>query len=277
MNFIDFINEYWYILLIGIPLLLMYINYSKNKTMLGLNNSDLGLTIELGLYFLLIITIQDVLFNEHFYLIISMPIFIIVWSLFIYWLLSRDDIYILECTMQGEQFKNIKEIKNEISLTTRMRILIMSKEAYETKEHIGEANPSFWNMGHNIKLCDFYDGKYFYHPEFEQIHNLTFPACKTLWLKLKQDIPDLIRTNTTYTELMNYLLAEKEQIMRKNLITHLSAIEKQHDFAPFQLPPTMDELYKLIENQKNIALKESEQSDNMKKEKVIPQEVNINE
>lgn len=221
-------------------------------------DADLQFYAVIGSILWLVLLIQHKVFNEHSFLIIGLLIFVIIFSAFIYWILSKDDVYIIECTMQGEQFKNLQLVEKEIATTTSMRILKMDKEIYDMKNHVGDAKNPFWNITNRIKLCDYFDGETFYHPEFTQLHNISFYSAKSFWLKMKQDLPDLIRQNVVLTWLSEYKIAFHQNTMKQNFALHLKSINEQHEHEPFSLHDDLnkffDELYK--DKLKSMSIKE---------------------
>ena len=262
MNFIQFWNDYWYILIMGIALLLLYLHYSKNKTIGNLNNSDLGLLIEIGFYILIIITVQDILFSSHVFWIIPFFIFIPFWSGIIWVILNRGNYYLIESRMQGQEFFKLglipddKEISKEITLETGIRLHIMDKDIFESKNHFGDDFSPRYNAGDKVKHCDYFDGNTIYHPEYPDLKNLSFWARVVEFVSLKKLVPDLMRTNLVLTDLSNVRIYKAISDMRDNLKTTLTGLEKQYE--PYSIE---NEIKKLLEEQikqKHEGLSESE-------------------
>ena len=275
MTFNSFWNEYWYLLIFGIPLLIAYIRFAGNKSFGNMKHEDLGLAIEMGIYILIIVFVQNQLFPSHIFWIIGFPIFITAWAGFIYWILSKNDVYIIEATMQGEQFKRLKQLDKQFATDTKLRLLKMDKEVYDSKEHIGDSKPPFWNVGNRIKICDYFDGETFYHPEFAQLHNISFYTAKAFWLKMKKDLPNLIKENINLTWLMNYKIAHSMKAMKKNFLLHLQSIESQHEKEPFELHDEMDEYFEKLfaEKLKNPPDIKQSENESENKEKIVSESI----
>jgi len=147
MEFMDFVNENWYIIAIGIIYLgLKYVQISDKYP--NANKSAIPDYIELLIYILIIAILQDKFFNEHFYFILSLFMFIPVYMGFIFWILNRGNYYLIESRMQGQEFYKLglipenenteSDLSKQISMNTGIQIHIMDKELYESKLHFGD-------------------------------------------------------------------------------------------------------------------------------------------
>ena len=65
------------------------------------------------LFLLMIIIIQNKLFNEHYYFIIALPIFIPIMVMFILFILRKNKVFLIESRMQGELFYEMGKIPDE--------------------------------------------------------------------------------------------------------------------------------------------------------------------
>lgn len=273
MSIGDFFSEYWWAIFILLPLFIIYLKLSQQKTIGEVSLADLSLVFEFGCYVLMIFLIQNYIFNGHWFFTISIPFFIILWVMAIHFLLSKDDIYVLESTMQSEAFWNITDMEKKYCESTSQRLLVMDRQVYDAKRHIGEAKYNYWQGSDRIKFTDFYEDEkgIFYHPEFSQLHNISFYTAKSFWLKMKDDLPEVMRQNTMLTWLSNYYLAHKQAILKKKFEYHLSALDKQHEHAPFEMPDTMKELYDKLSREKRAIEREHEEME--KREPVEKSEV----
>jgi hypothetical protein len=252
MNIENLLFENWYIIVGGIILGIMYFQISRNKPVGNTNVENLKFYFHLGCVLLISAIIQQRFFNEHSYFFISMLIFIPLWAVFIKWLLSRDDVYVFESTIQGEKFYDLENIEMHIAENTSQRLLIFPREIYDSKKHIGDLHYSFWAGSSRIKFCDKYDDKtgIFFHPAIQQLHNFTFYAIKSVWLKLKDDIPGLIDQNTQLILLKDWELAFKMDTIKNNMDVHLKALNYQHSNIPFSMPDTLPQLFAKAKKEK---------------------------
>lgn len=243
MNGIDSIIDNWYIILGIVILGLFYWRITKNTN--EIEKKTQMFYLHMGIVLLVCFIIQKFVFPQHYYFLIAMPIFIPCWVIFIKWLLSRDDVYILESCIQGEKFYDLKNVKMVIAENTSQRLLIMPREIYDSKIHVGDLHYGFWAGSSRIKFCDKYDDEtgIFFHPPIQQLHNYTFYAIKSFWLKMKNDLPHIIDTNTVLTLMSDWYLSFKMFEIRENMDVHLKSLNNQHCKIPFTMPDNLEQLY----------------------------------
>jgi hypothetical protein len=239
------LTEYWYIIGFGLLLIGYYI-YSMRKPNSNINSDSTKFYFTIGIIFMGALLIQKWFFSEHWFYWIAMLIFIPLWAIIIKYLLSRDDVYVLESAIIGDEFYDISIVNKIVVDNTTQRILIMPREIYESKKHIGDLHYGFWAGANRIKFTDYYDDKngIFYHPPIQQLHNFTFYAIKGFWLKMKKDLPNIIDENTKHTLLFDWHLAFKMDSIKTNIDEHLKAMNVQHENAPFEMPDSLETMYK---------------------------------
>lgn len=275
MGFMEFINNYWYALFGLIILTLLYMQYSKNKSIGTINNSDLALIIEGGFYMLIIIFVQDYLFDSHIFWLLTFFIFVPVWSGVIWILLNRGNYYLIESRMQGQEFYKLglipesPEISKEITKNTGLKIHIMDKEVYESKEHFGDDFSPRYNAGDSIKHCDFFDGNTIYHPEFPDLQNITFWSRVVKFVHLKDMVVDLMRENLTLTDLANVKIYKHIKTMRGNLKTTLTGLEKQYEHEPYDIENKLKKFWENEMKQKHKGKSENETESSEPKPEII--------
>ena len=253
--------EYWWVLFIVIPLVWIYIKLSNRQTFANMSFREMGLVLEFGCYFLLVYLGQRYLFSGHIYFLLSIPLFVTIWSLCIFLLLAGRNIYVIETTFQGEKFYDLENVKEVIVPHTSHRILIMDEGVYKLKKHSGDIHFQFWKGSDRIKFTDYYDDSagVFYHPRIQQLHNITFYAFKSFWVKMRDELPNLIDQNTLLTWLSNWRLAFKMDAMKENFEQHLKAVESQHEHKPFMMPETLEDIFKRKSAEKHKDIEQSEQ------------------
>ncbi len=245
MNLVDFILEFWWIVVIGIPLYLIYRKVSAGQ---GVGKWDFETTkiiLFYGLIMVIIYLFQAYIFTSHIYLLFYIMIFLPLFSAFIYILLSKDNVFVIESTMDNEIFYNLGDFDRPVAESTRTRAFIIDREAYKEVRHIGELDYPYWNGGDGVKFTDYYDQKngVMFHPPIAHLHNVSFFIAKSFWLKMKTDIPDLIRENTTLTWLAPYRTAFEQSKLGENFKLRLRNIERQYEEVPFKLPDDIKELW----------------------------------
>jgi len=241
----NFLSEFWWLLFWLLPLLILYF-YQKNKeTTLGLKLTDQSLIIEFGFILLIVFLIQKYIFGEHLFFLFAMPILFILYFMLIGYLLRGNNYYIFEKTLLNEIHYNLEETEKIISPRTSGRLLIMTKDVYETKKHIGESDFTFWSASDRIKFCDYYDEKkgVFYHPRLPQFHNVTIHMATAFLLKMKEDVPKLYYDNIMLSWLSPYKTLYQLDVMKQNFPMHLSAMHQQYDYKPFVLVKDTKDIY----------------------------------
>lgn len=238
------LSDYWYIIGFGILLILYYVYSSRNPNKSPETDST-AFYFTIGIIFMVSMIIHKWFFVSHWFFWAAMIIFIPLWSFVIKYLLSRDDVYVIESAIMGDEFFDITNVKKINVVNTSQRILIMPREIYDSKKHVGDLHYSFWAGSNRIKFTDYYDEKtgIFYHPPIQQIHNFTFYAIKAFWLKMKHDLPKIIDENTKLTLLSDWYLAFKMDVIKTNIDEHLKAINVQHENIPFVMPDSLETLY----------------------------------
>lgn len=246
---INLLFEYWY-LFFGLLVLWIYTKYNDKETAFNLQLKEMLIFIELGVFFLIIYLLQKYFFAEHNYFLMTIPLFILVWSIFINYLLSKDDVYLLECSFQNEEFINLDLKDKVISLSTTLNIFKMDRGFYETKKHIGETLNPLWNTSRNIKFCNLFKDEFIYHSEYPELQNINFYSCVMLWLKLKKDVPKLIRQNVLLTWLSDWKTAHQQSVLSDNFIHRLKGYKEQFDDKPFELVKDSEQLLEYVKNMK---------------------------
>lgn len=253
MNISDYI--YWAIIgAIILILLFLYLKLKSRKTVGGFSLRELAVIVEAGFFIFLIYMIQVYVFPEHYFFVITIPITVVVWALVIHYLLSGDDIYVLESTIQNEQFYDLEALQKDVTPSTSHRLLMMSREVYDGKKHIGDAKYPFWLGSERVKFTDYYqdDKGIFYHPQLPAFHNVSIHTARLFLLKVKEDVPILIRQNVLLTWLSEYKVAYAQSVLADKFPEHLKALEEQHQHDPFTMPDDLETLYekKFIEAQR---------------------------
>lgn len=254
MDYIAWIIEHWY-LFFGIFIVWIYFKYSNKQTVSNFSLDEMFLIAEYGFYIFVIYYIESKLFTENNWFSISIPIFMIIWSIAINYILSKDDVYLLETALMGEEFNDMLNGKKVMSLSTRLRLLIMDREYYNSKQHIGDTNNPLLNVSRTIKFTDYYDDKtgIIYHSEYPELNNINFFTQIATWLKMKKDVPQLIKENITHTWLQDYKLADLLNKMKDNFVLKLLGISEQYEDKPFTLTLSLDEQLKEVQKMKQYS------------------------
>lgn len=249
-------------LLIGLGIFYLYLRWKAKENTMNIPIETLGLIVEAGAFIFIIFLVDRYYFTEHNYFTLSIILFIPAWSGYTYWLLKRDDIYMLVSSFQGDTFKDLESLNVKASANTSQRLLVMSREVYETKRHVGDLSYPFWRGSHRIHFADLYDDKagVFYHHEDARLKNISFIVAKSFWLKIRDDLPQIMRDNIVLTWLSEYQLAHKQNVIKERLKLHLRALSKQHSHEPFKLPDDIDELFDYLKTEKARGLSEAEEN-----------------
>ncbi len=256
--------ENWYIIVGLIIIFVLYIYKNRSKHLEKKNKNDIELIIEGVIFILLIVFLQDKLFSEHGYFLISLPIFIPVWVMFIIYILSKHDIILIESRQQGEKFYEMglipedSGIKEKLVLSTGILVHRMDRGFWETLEHFGNPSSPFKNVGDRVKFCDFFNGTMVYTPENPLLNNIMFTASQTTWITFKKVIPDIMKTNLMLTDLVDYKIQFHLNEMRENFPHALIGTEEQYKHVPFDLDKSIEEKIKQLqkEHRKNVSEKE---------------------
>ena len=241
-NFINWsIKNFWiYILIV---LFYIYEKY-KNKEKVGnLELKEMFIIVELGFYFVIVYLSQKYLFYEHWFLIISLPVFIIINTAFINYILNKDNVYLIETALRNDKFYNPIENKPVLSLTTKLRILIMDRSYYNSKQHIGEMYNPIQQLSRNIKFTDYYDDKsgIIYHSEYPELQNINFFTRIAFWLNLKKELPNIMKENIKLTWLETYKTFYQVRELAKQHKIELKGVRELIDKNPFEIFKNLDE------------------------------------
>lgn len=264
MGIIEIFNNNWYIFILGISLIIIYYFYSKNKQLMGFENVELGLIMEIIFTLLIIMTFQDKLFSEHGFFILGLIVLCPFYTIFIWILLNRGNYYLIESRIQGQEFYKLGlipedgEISKQITMETGIRLHIMDKEVFESKKHYGDDFTPRYNAGDKIKHCDYFNGDMIFHPEYPDLRNISFWARVVEFVALKEIIPDIMTTNLVLTDLSNIKIMKNITTMRKNLKTTLTGLEQQYEHEPFNIENKLKEYLEKQISQSHKALSESE-------------------
>lgn len=260
-DFFSLIFTYWWVWAVVLPLAVLYLYLQNKKTFAGLSLREMALTIEFVGYLLLIYLGQRYLFGDHWYFVIAIPLFIVVFVVFISLLLAGRNIYVLETSFQAQKFHDIDIMKEIIVPATTHRLLIMDEGVYKEKRHVGDVHHQFWRGSDRIKFTDHYDDSTgtFFHPKDNRMHNIGFYAFKAFWLKMRDEIPKLIDQNVLLTWLFNWRLSFKMDVMKENVKHHIKSIEAQHEYEPFEMPEDVEDIFnrKAKEKHKDVERHES--------------------
>lgn len=238
MNLINTFLQFWWIFLFLIPVYFIYKKYKAGQGFASFGYDETRLLlIYIGLL-LLIFIFQKFIFVSHWYLLFYIVIFIPIFSAFIYILLLRDNVFIIESTMDCEIFYDIGSLEKRIGESTRTRAFAIDRDAYREIKHVGNLDYQYWNGGDGVKFTDYFDEKsgVMYHPSLPELHNISFFIAKSFWLRMKLDLPDLMRQNAMLTWLAPYKTAYEQTKLAKNFKLRLRNIERQYADEPFSLP-----------------------------------------
>jgi len=261
MNAVTFILEFWWLSLILIP---VYLIYKRTQQGMGVGNFGYDETKLILIYSIVLVIVylcQRFIFTTHIYLLVYLIIFIPLFSAFIYALLIKDNVFVIESTMDCEIFYDVKMLDKRIAETTRTRAFAIDREAYKEIRHVGDIDYPYWNGGDGVKFTDYFDEKegIMYHPTVGALHNVSFFIAKSFWLKMKQDLPDLMRQNALLTWLAPYKTAYEQTKLAKNFKLRLRNIERQYADEPFHLPDDIRKLweYEIEQKRKDREIGES--------------------
>lgn len=258
------IEQYWYLIFgfIIIGILLFY--KEKSKTLEPKNKADIQLIIYIILFCILITFIQNTFFPDHLYFIFGFFIFIPILTIFILYILSKNNIVLVESRIQGEQFFEMGIIpensgfEEKIVLNTGILVHIMNREYYDSLEHYGTMT-NFNNVGDNVKHCDFFNGKMIYHPENPLLHNITFYSSQCTWIMFKKIIPDIMKTNLVLTDLVDTKIMSHINEMADNLPYAMIGVREQYKHKPFDLEKNLNDKIKELLKEKRKSLRETEE------------------
>jgi hypothetical protein len=248
MNILNTILEFWWLALLLIPAYLMYMRTKQGKGVGSFGLDETKLIIFYVFIIILIYLCQRYLFSQHFYLLFYIIIFFPLFAAFIYILLMRDNVFIIESTMDCEIFYDLKYLEKQIAEATRTRAFMIDRDAYREIRHIGEVDYGYWNGGDGVKFTDYFDQRegVMYHPPISLLHNVSFYIAKSFWLRMKIDLPELMRTNALLTWLKPYTVAYEQSKLAKNFKMRLLNLERQYQDEPFNLS---DDIKKLWEHE----------------------------
>lgn len=252
------INNIWiYFLLI---ILWLYSRYTDKKPVGDFSLKEMFIFVEFSFYILVIYLLQRYYFNEHFFLIISLPIFIIGNMALINYILNKDNVFLIETAIKNDKFFNPMENKPVLSLVTRLRILIMDREYYNSKQHIGEIYNPVQQLSNNIKFTDYYDDStgLIYHSEFPDLQNINFFTRIAFWLNMKKELPNLIKENIKLTWLETYKTFYQVKQLAKQHKIELKGIRELLDKQPFEIFSSLDEFSDISNQLKKFENTESE-------------------
>lgn len=261
MDIGEFFASYWWVFVMALPLFIFYLRNKSGKTIGDFNKYEMEMIVEFGFYILLIYLIQNYIFPSHWFFIITMPIVIILISLLIYYIKKGDVTYILESTIEGQEFYNPHDGTRIVADNTSQRLLIMNQEVYEDKMHIGDLHYQLWQGTNRIKFTDKYDDRtgIFYHPRMSEFHNFTFYQLKSMWRMMAQQWPELLDRLSTFTLLQDVYISDRASHIIKNTEYHLEAIGRQYKHIPFPQPKTLEDIAKIVALEKKQSLAHFEQ------------------
>lgn len=240
-------NLYW--IIPGLVLLWIWSKIRRKEAILvndkkKVELKDLAIIFEVGLLIFLVYLTQSWLFPEHWFFIIALLIFIPVMGAIFYWLLSLNDIYILETAIQGQELLDIKNGHKIFVPRTSNALYKMDRKDYQSKDHVGDLKTPYWDFD-KLKFVDYYDKdkNTFYHAEYSTLKNITFYQAKAIWLKLLDVVPKVQKKNIELTVLGEMRIGHALKQMIKEIPWHLDEIARQHP-DPFNLADMEDLLQK---------------------------------
>ena len=245
MTIWQFLADFWWVFFIAIPLFLIYRKVESGSGFGKWNFETTKMILFYGIIFLIIYLCQIYIFTGHNYLLFFILVFMPMFSGFIFMLFSKNNVFIIESTMDSELFYDIGKLETPIADCTRTVAYVIDRDAYKDIRHVGEIDYPYWDGGDGVKFTDFFDSKngIMFHPKLPQLHNVSFYIAKSFWLKMKEDLPELIRENTMLTWLAPYKSTHELSILAKNFPLRLKNIERQYEATPFALPLEIEDLY----------------------------------
>lgn len=262
--------NFWIFIILGLPIVYLIYKSNRGQPVLGWS-PDTQILVAEGLIYLFIIYIfQAFIFPNSLFFVISAPVWLILFSIIIYMLLAGSDIYVIESTIQNEHFYNLGKVEKLLAPETRQRLLVMDRAVYDQKLHIGDSHYSLWAGSQRIKFTDYYDdvSGTFYHPEIPELHNISFYIQKSFWLKLKEDMPKIMRENVKLTWLSDYKLAHEQIVIREAFKSMLKNLKSQYEHDPFNIGHDIEEIYNKLRKEKVSAPLKTEEAP------VLPEQAN---
>lgn len=213
------------------------------------NLKDLAVILEAGLIIMAVYLAQRWFFGDHNFMIISIFLFVPIMLSVFWFIFSQNNMYILETAIQGQKLIDIKEGKALYVPKTSNTLYVMDRGNYNELEHVGEVKTPWWNFT-NVIFCDYYDQdkSILYHAEYSILKNITFYQAKIIWIKLIEEVPDLIKQNLKLTILGEYRIATALRQMIKQFPYWLTEIDEQHP-EPFNLMD-LEDILKRVEKDK---------------------------
>lgn len=261
MDIMQILLNFWYLIIICVPVCYLAYKSNRGQSVLGMEPEKQIAIAEGLLYLLVLYLIQVYIFKDTWFFIISAPFWIILFGAIIYFLLKGNDVYILESTIQNEEFYNLGMVEKVLAPETKQRLLIMDRGIYDLKSHVGDSHYKLWGGSGRIKFTDYYDDNkgVFYHPEVAELHNISFYIAKAFWLNLKKTMPKIMRDNIALTWLSDYKLAHEQMVVKDNFRLMLKNLKEQYEHDPFILGNDIEDIYKKLRKEKQQAPRESEE------------------
>jgi hypothetical protein len=262
MTAMDIFLRVWYIIILGLPIAYLIYKSNRGQEVMGWSPEKQMLIAEGLIYLLTMYLIQTYVFKDTLFFIISAPVWLVLFSVLIYFLLSSNDIYVLESTIQNELFYNLGKVEKLYSPETRQRLLVMDRGIYDCKTHVGDSHYTLWAGSPRIKFTDYYDDKegIFFHPEVPELHNISFYNQRAFWLQLKEDLPKVMRDNVKYTWLSDYKLAHEQRVTEDNFRLLLKNLKDQYKHEPFHLGHDIEEIFERLRKEKLSGPRQSEEA-----------------
>ena len=192
--------------------------------------------------------------KNFFYM--SVALFSGLGALIWYWTDRKNDVYVIENTMQGEEMFHLGLIKNYVVGQTGIRMFRMPIHVYEAKEHQGDLSGLFWKKGRMI-FTDWYDGKTFYHPEHPDLHNINFYQAMNFWLTFKKKYPEVALKILELTWLREWSIVDALDQLEDKSFMSLAENRMQHP-VPFDISMTRRECYNKLKAQRTFDLSSQE-------------------
>lgn len=251
-SFIDWSMTNWYLYVI-LALMFVYSKFKDKEKIGKMELKEMKFVVQIGFILIAIYLIQTKLFSEHNYFLLSLPIWLLIWGFAINYILSQNDIYVVETPLMGEKFYDVLNGKEIMSLSTDLKILKMDNDFYNAKKHIGETNNPLLSLSSKIKFADMYDKEtgIFYHSVYPQLQNINFYTRIATWLKLKEDLPKIVDENIVHTWLEGFKLADKIQTLEPSFAYQLSGIRELTDIVPYKLHDSLEEYMELVKSAKS--------------------------
>lgn len=223
----------------------------------SLTRRDMRHLAHFGMVIIIIYGCKQYLFYEvktFFYL--ALGIFTFIGAIIWYMAEKKQDIWILENTIQGEEMYNLGVLDKRVAGQSGIRLYRMPPHVYEAKTHEGELNNIYWKKGRMV-MTDLYDGKTFYHPEHPDLHNVNFYQAQAFWLNFKKTYPEVALKMLELTWLREWWLVDALGQVEQKSFMALAEGRMQHK-VPFDIAMTRKQHYDKLKKEQTLDLSAQE-------------------